>query len=131
VSEVPDQAAKLLALAREDLEVARMIRREDLSRVALGFHAQQAAEKALKAVLASTSVKFPFSHDLTALAKLCRESGHDPPTQLDDHAEELTPYAAATRYGTVQASSTDPGEEIAWAAATVDWPEAQILSAHP
>lgn len=30
----------------------------------LGFHTQQAVEKALKAVLAVNGVEFPYSHDL-------------------------------------------------------------------
>ena len=35
------------------------------------FHAQQAAEKALKAYLIHCEVEFPFTHNLTKLANLC------------------------------------------------------------
>ena len=38
----------------------------------LAFHAQQAAEKALKAVLIERAVRFPRTHDLEALTELVR-----------------------------------------------------------
>jgi HEPN domain-containing protein len=37
---------------------------------AIGFHAQQAVEKALKAVLALVGVRFPRTHDLGFLLEL-------------------------------------------------------------
>jgi hypothetical protein len=61
------------------------------------FHAQQAVEKALKAVLAARGVEFPFIHDISGLAKLCREAGAPLPGDLDG-ADLLTPYAAGLRY---------------------------------
>lgn len=36
------------------------------------FHAQQAAEKYLKAYLISRQIKFPKTHDLKALLNLCK-----------------------------------------------------------
>ncbi len=36
----------------------------------LGFHAQQAAEKMLKAVLACQGIEFPFTHRLADLIDL-------------------------------------------------------------
>jgi HEPN domain-containing protein len=37
----------------------------------LGFHAQPAVEKSLKAVLASRAIEFPYTHDLDGLLELC------------------------------------------------------------
>ena len=120
----PDQAGNLLALAQEDLAVAQMIDREGLSRVALGFHAQQAVEKALKSVLAARDGDFPFTHDIEALLELCEGAGLEPPEDLPA-AGRLGPYAGATRYGLGDPASVDPEDALRWAAEAVDWAQRQ------
>lgn len=62
----------------------------------LCFHAQQAAEKSLKAVLLSRGMQFPFTHSIQALLDLL-------PTDLDVDSQvyqavDLSPYAVLTRY---------------------------------
>ena len=69
----------------------------------LCFHAQQAVEKALKAVLVSRGIDFPLTHDLENLLEILRESGAEVPEQLDEIGE-LTPYAVETRYPGVWAA---------------------------
>lgn len=61
------------------------------------FHAQQAAEKCLKAYLDHEEVDFPFTHNLTKLVELCaaRDSAF---SALLSTVEPLTPYAVETRY---------------------------------
>lgn len=55
-----DLARDLLARAAEDLAAARaLLDAPGVSEAIVGFHCQQAAEKALKAVLASRGVDFP------------------------------------------------------------------------
>ena len=61
------------------------------------FHAQQAAEKAIKAVLLCHHIDFPPVHDLGELVEITRKSGLKIPSFLDD-ADLLTPYAVETRY---------------------------------
>jgi len=61
------------------------------------FHAQQAAEKALKAVLLFRSMEFPFTHDIEELLRLGEEAGLNPPDNVRQ-AGVLTPYAIETRY---------------------------------
>ena len=56
----------------------------------VGFHAQQTAEKSLKAVLAARGVYFPFTHDLRVLMDLCDSGGFPVPSALAD-ARRLTP----------------------------------------
>lgn len=61
------------------------------------FHAQQAAEKYLKAYLTYHQRPFPFTHNLADLTELCSEldaSFHS----LTPLAAELTPYAVRLRY---------------------------------
>lgn len=61
------------------------------------FHAQQAAEKYLKAYLIHAGVTFPFTHNLAKLLELC--TGADPSFgSLTSVVEPLTPYAVELRY---------------------------------
>ena len=63
------------------------------------FHAQQAAEKYVKAFLIYSDLDFPFSHNLFKLTELCRDS--DPSFQvLLPVVQPLTPYAVELRYNT-------------------------------
>ena len=63
----------------------------------LCYDAQQAAEKALKAVLLARTGGFPFVHDLGVLITLAKESGLKIPPRLV-MAVQLTRYAVMTRY---------------------------------
>ena len=61
------------------------------------FHAQQAAEKYLKAFLTHTGIAFPYVHNLSKLVELC--TGQDASFQsLLTTVEPLTPYAVELRY---------------------------------
>ena len=63
----------------------------------LVFYAQQAVEKALKAVLVSRAAHFPRTHDIGALITRVRNAGCSVPDELLP-AAQLTPYAVRTRY---------------------------------
>jgi HEPN domain-containing protein len=130
VSGPSDQAGKLLALASEDLAVAQLIDREGFSSIALGFHAQQAVEKALKAVIAGRQADFPFTHDIEALVELCEEAGLELPAEIHA-AQRLSPYAGATRYGLGDPNTAAPAEAIRWASAAIEWAEAEISRPQP
>ncbi len=67
----------------------------------VGFHAQQAAEKALKALFVRHQVRFGKTHEMGALLELAEQAAPGIRGQLAD-AEALTPYAVDARY---------PGEE--------------------
>ena len=61
-----------LARATEDLAAAQvLLSRPDLTNV-VAFHAQQAAEKALKAVIEELDLGFVRTHSLTRLYELVR-----------------------------------------------------------
>ena len=64
---------------------------------AAAFHLQQAAEKTLKAFLASRALRFANIHDLNKLLSLAEsvEAGFD---ALADDAETLAPFAVEIRY---------------------------------
>ena len=61
------------------------------------FHAQQAAEKYLKAYLVSKQINFPKTHDLQALINLCI-SINSSFNQITEPAIKLSDYAIAPRY---------------------------------
>lgn len=86
-----------LAHARSDLAFARLGLNQDILPEQLCFHAQQAVEKALKAVLLHAGVDFPFTHDLEALLDTLSSAGIEVPDELQD-VGLLTPYAVETRY---------------------------------
>lgn len=94
-----DLANQLLELARDDEAAARTLFDADSVESIVGFHCQQAVEKALKAVLADDGLEFPFTHDIELLVQLCADAGAPLPDNLTD-VDRLTPYAARVRYGT-------------------------------
>ncbi len=61
------------------------------------FHAQQAAERILKAYLIEISVSVPKTHNLMHLLTLAQEKDKDF-EQLADDAALLTPFAVQMRY---------------------------------
>lgn len=87
-----------LAKARGDLKVARHLLGADAD-FAFGaaFHAQQAAEKALKEALVWHQVAFPKTHDLGRLAELLRPAVARLPTPIE-RAIALTSYGVEVRY---------------------------------
>ena len=109
-----NRARSNLALARSDAPGAYL---EDLC-----FEAQQAAEKAVKSVLITRGIDFPYVHDLTRLLSLLKEAGEDIPEAVLK-AGELTPYALLTRYPG-PARPVTPAERAAAvevAEAVVEW----------
>lgn len=118
----------LLGLARDDEFAARSLLPVDgVADSILGFHAQQAVEKSLKAVLASRNVEFPYTHDLDGLLELCGQTGLDVPSALDG-VDRLAPYSVHMRYGTSHGGHLDRDQALRWAAASIQWAEAQIGS---
>ncbi|MHB8766986.1 MAG: HEPN domain-containing protein [Deferrisomatales bacterium] len=62
----------------------------------IAYHAQQCAEKCLKAFLVHAGVDFPYTHSISRLIELCGPLAEWPETIRD--AEELTPFALTARY---------------------------------
>ena len=85
----------------------------------VGFHAQQAVEKALKSALAAVLVEYPRTHNLSTLLALARQGGL--PLPLD--AEELvvlTPFGTAFRYDDDSAAAGSVTLDHAWVQQHVD-----------
>lgn len=63
-----EEAAVLARKAEDDAKAMQLLApNQEISDEIVGFHAQQAVEKWLKAVLGSRGVKFEYTHDLHRL----------------------------------------------------------------
>ncbi len=121
-----DLARVLLERADDDMRlVRRVVDDADIADAIVGFHAQQAVEKAIKAVLAAREIEYAKTHALGYLIGLVEANGIDAPAAVLD-AGELSPWAVDFRYETDDEPALDRQatlaliEEIrAWAAATV------------
>lgn len=93
-----DFARALLDKARDDAYVVKALAADTGSpEWILGFHAQQAVEKALKAMLARRGLEYPRTHNLAMLVELLRRQGMEVPPDGDDLGR-LTPFGVALRY---------------------------------
>jgi HEPN domain-containing protein len=95
----------------------------------LCFQAQQAVEKALKAVLLTRKVRFSRTHDLAELISLIEASGQPLPERVYG-AAQLTVFAVGARYP----GPTEPVTEDEYDAAlslagyVVQWAEQVVLA---
>jgi HEPN domain-containing protein len=124
--EESEEAVRLLRAARADLRAARLLAADPAqANEVIGFHAQQAVEKAIKAVLAESGVEIPFTHDLSFLLDIVAERAIRAP-QVVAEADWLTPWAVAARYGASDASldretaGTVAHAAVEWAKSVLD-----------
>jgi HEPN domain-containing protein len=121
-----DGARALLARALDDEEAARALQNVDsVSDAVVGFHAQQAVEKALKAVLVLNEVSYRFTHDVAYLIELCENSGAEIPDELRD-VDRLSAFAVRLRYDDVQTTPVNRSQALAWASAATRWADGLI-----
>jgi HEPN domain-containing protein len=90
----------LLKRATDDITLVRRVAEDvDIADAIIGFHAQQAVEKSIKAVLASHDVEYGKTHQLNYLVGRLTEKGLDLPSSVVE-ADELSPWAVEFRYET-------------------------------
>ena len=98
------EGARWLRQAEQDLDDARFLREGGRHNLAC-FMGQQAAEKALKAVLLSLGVAISRTHNIGALLDLL-PSDTELPIEIDE-ATILTDYAVLSRYPGTMEEVTD------------------------
>jgi HEPN domain-containing protein len=131
MSESVNAPRVLLGLAADDEFAARsLLPVEGITDAILGFHAQQAVEKATKAVLEHGGVEYPYSHDLDGLFELCQESNIRVPDALSG-ASRLSVFGVRLRYGTSPETRLDRDQALKWAAEAVMWARAQLEGVQP
>ena len=121
----------LLGLAADDEFAARaLLPVEGVTDGVLGFHCQQAVEKALKSVLARRDVEFPYTHDLDGLLRLCQENEIEVPQDLAG-VGRLSVFGVQLRYGASAKTSLDRDKALLWAASAVRWAQQQTEVQEP
>ena len=86
----------------------------------VGFHAQQAVEKAVKVALMLEGIDFPKTHDLEFLIMLAGKHSITMEPKLEA-ASWLTPWAAEFRYDDAPIETLDRKRAIATANTAVSW----------
>lgn len=131
MSDSADTPRMLLNLAIDDEFAARsLLPVEGVTDAILGFHAQQAVEKATKAVLEHGGVEYPYSHDLDGLFELCQENNIEVPDTLSG-ASRLSVFGVRLRYGTSPEAHLDRDQALKWAAAAIAWARTLIEQTDP
>ena len=93
-----DEAERFLRLARRDEAAFHALLTSSTVDFAVAcFHAQQAVEKTLKAVMFLHKLEFRRTHDLEELAGTLTDAGINIPLQ-EEELRRLTPYAIEFRY---------------------------------
>jgi len=96
-----EEAQRMLRLARSDAEAVRALcDRPAIADEIIGFHTQQAIEKALKAWLASLGVDYPYTHNIIVLLNL-----------LEERHENVERFRHLARYNAFAVQFRYPGAE--------------------
>jgi HEPN domain-containing protein len=113
--------------AEEDWLLARSaLRRKIPLTYGATFHAQQCAEKYLKALLVSRQQAFPRTHDVIALYDLC--IWHDLHVPVGpDTLERLAAYAVQVRYPGEDPTPDEAQEAVQIAQSVRRWARAVLL----
>ena len=93
---VPGSYQDWVRHAKSDLDLATVEKPDDVLWENLCFHAQQAAEKSLKALLVFKNIEFPWTHNLRILLDLI-PADMSVPEDVED-AAMLSDYAVTSRY---------------------------------
>jgi HEPN domain-containing protein len=121
-------AQLMLESARQDQAACALLSTgAGIKDAVVGFHAQQAIEKSLKAVLSAQSIEFRRTHDLVTLLDLLQDHGLVPPAA--DWLDELNPYAVEARYGMIELEFLDRVHALDVVTRVMTWAELQIIHA--
>lgn len=127
-----DLARVLLARAIDDETLIRKVAPDtDIADAIVGFHAQQAVEKLIKAVLAVRGVAFMKSHALSYLIGLVEENEIGATEGLTE-ADVLSPWAVEFRYEGEEPPSLDRSAALTLVGQIRTWAENEIKAVdHP
>lgn len=119
--------------AQDEFVMHKLISDPEAPGEAIGFHAQQAVEKMLKAVLALHAIRFGKVHELAHLLDLLRKNNLAFPKNFEEF-DRLTPFAATLRYEDTFPISEGPIDRT-WAADCVQqakaWAESMMREPNP
>jgi HEPN domain-containing protein len=105
-----DHTQALLQKAANDLVAAQATLSTGQALDTVCFHAQQAVEKSLKAILALHDIEYPWWHDLSELFELVRPLASEL-ILFEEQMFRMTPYAVEVRYDEEFEPSLDEASE--------------------
>lgn len=121
-----DLAQRYLLMADRDIKtmilLANITESDD---EAIGFHAQQAVEKCLKAVLSLHQIPFRKTHDLGELIDLMSDAGKPIPPEASE-LDFLNPFAVTFRYDLIDLETFDRNQAKALIKKVRNWAATQI-----
>jgi HEPN domain-containing protein len=93
-----EEALRSLILADRDIEAFTLLKTSPLIHISMVcFHAQQAVEKSLKAVLFTHQIEFRRTHNLSELIQILNQHGVDTPVS-GEQVNLLNKFAVTFRY---------------------------------
>jgi HEPN domain-containing protein len=131
VSSSRPEGAELAALLARKAQADATATRElagnpEITDEIVGFHAQQAIEKWLKAAMANCGLEEVRIHDIGRLVELLEKEGAELP-EVRDKLDELTIYAVPLRYDELlDAEPLDRDTTIAMVDEVGRWAEARL-----
>jgi len=123
-----EEAERFLRLAKRDQTAfTALLSAAAVDPAVAFFHAQQAAEKALKAVMCLRGLEYRRTHDLEELAGMLSDVGVVPPVDERD-LRCLTPYAVEFRYDDAPVHLISGDAAGALVESLLAWAHAEISS---
>ncbi len=132
----PDPPRVLLKKALDDERLALLVvENRTVSDEQIGFLAQQAVEKSIKAVLSSKGIAYRRTHDLGELTDLLKVHSIAYPAELEGGIA-LTPFAAEMRYDYLPPEASgemplDRAGTMQLVRAALAWAEGTIRGGNP
>lgn len=127
MSELTDPEAWIVRAEEDYVLMRSALRRKVPLLYGATFHAQQCAEKYLKALLVTRGQPFPRTHDLAALYDLCLQA--DLPVSIDlEQLERLNAYAVQVHYPGDDPTLAEAREAVEIAQAARRWARAVFRS---
>ena len=112
-------ACEWLRKAENDLKASELLHQEGLYDEA-AFHAQQAAEKALKALLTAYKIKPPKTHSIERLLSILEEKV-DVSWAYEENLPALSYYAVEIRYPAPPIPAEEAEEALELARKVLEW----------
>ena len=109
-----------IANAERELSVLKILVEANSAQEAIGFHAQQALENALKGWISALDTDYRNTHDLTKLAATVRQHPAENDTSAGERLTWLTEYAVRYRYAGAEVVMDDRFELLAAVTETVE-----------
>ena len=122
-----DLAQRYLLMADRDIKTMILLANiSESDDEAVGFHAQQAVEKCLKAVLSLHQIPFRKTHDLGELIDLLSDAGKPTPPEANE-IDFLNPFAVTFRYDLIDLETFDRNQAKFLVENVRNWAATQIL----